>query len=159
MLVRLENGRQDRQRASEASRLQQVQGQTGFEVLHQIVRRCDQRNTLDKTTVCAALISNISDRDRRHRSASSEQWSGTPKKKLPRGYMSELDLETKETQFGKGGNGTHRGGGDSFWLKDGGRKRGTGQEERGNSDSRVVLEPCREGTHGSEVLEALERSG
>ena len=44
--------------------VQQVQGQRGFEALHLIVRRYDQRNTSDKNSAYAALISNISDRDR-----------------------------------------------------------------------------------------------
>ena len=44
--------------------VQQVQGQKGFEAWHLIVRRNDQRNTLERSSACAALISNISERDR-----------------------------------------------------------------------------------------------
>ena len=47
-------------------RVQQTQGQKGqkgFEVWHAIVRRYDQRNTSDKKSACAALITNISDKD------------------------------------------------------------------------------------------------
>ena len=44
--------------------LQQVQGQGGFEAWHMIVRRCHQRNTSDRSSAYAALISNISERDR-----------------------------------------------------------------------------------------------
>ena len=44
--------------------VQQVQGQRGFEAWHLIVRRYDQRNTSDRSSACAALISNISERDR-----------------------------------------------------------------------------------------------
>ena len=44
--------------------VQQVQGQRGFEAWHMIVRRYDQRNTSDRSSAYAALISNISERDR-----------------------------------------------------------------------------------------------
>ena len=44
--------------------VQQVQGQRGFEAWHLIVRRYDQSNTSDRSSACAALISNISERDR-----------------------------------------------------------------------------------------------
>ena len=44
--------------------VQQVQDQKGFEVLHMIVRRHDQKNTSDRSSANAALISNISERDR-----------------------------------------------------------------------------------------------
>ena len=44
--------------------VQQVQGPTGFEARHIIVRRHDQRNTSDRSSAYAALISNISERDR-----------------------------------------------------------------------------------------------
>ena len=44
--------------------VQQVQGQRGFEAWHLIVRRYDQRNTSDRSSACAGLISNISERDR-----------------------------------------------------------------------------------------------
>ena len=44
--------------------VQQVQGQRGFEAWHVIVRSYDQRNTSDRISAYAALISNISDRDR-----------------------------------------------------------------------------------------------
>ena len=44
--------------------VQQVQDQRGSEVWHTIVRRCDQRNTSDRSSAQAALISNISERDR-----------------------------------------------------------------------------------------------
>ena len=43
---------------------QQVEGQRGFEAWHLIVRRYDQRNTSDRSSAYAALISNISERDR-----------------------------------------------------------------------------------------------
>ena len=41
--------------------VQQVQGQRGFEAWHMIVRRYDQRNTSDRSSTYAALISNISE--------------------------------------------------------------------------------------------------
>ena len=44
--------------------VQQVEGQRGFEAWHLIVRRYDQRNTSDKSSAYAALISNITERDR-----------------------------------------------------------------------------------------------
>ena len=44
--------------------VQQVQGQRGFEPWHSIVKRSDQRNTSDRSSAYAALISNISERDR-----------------------------------------------------------------------------------------------
>ena len=44
--------------------VQQVEGQRGFEAWHLIVRRYDQRNTSDKSSAYAALVSNISERDR-----------------------------------------------------------------------------------------------
>ena len=44
--------------------VQQVQGQKGFEAWHLIVRRYDQKNTSDRSWAYAALISNISERDR-----------------------------------------------------------------------------------------------
>ena len=44
--------------------VQQTKGQKGFEAWHAIVRRYDQRNMSDKKSAYAALISNISDKDR-----------------------------------------------------------------------------------------------
>ena len=44
--------------------VQQLQGQRGFEAWHLIVRRYDQRNTSDRSSTDAALIRNISERDR-----------------------------------------------------------------------------------------------
>ena len=44
--------------------IQQLQRQRGFEAWHLIVRRFDQRNMSDKNSAYAALISNISERDR-----------------------------------------------------------------------------------------------
>ena len=44
--------------------VQQVQSQRGFETWHIIVRRYDQRKTSDRSSAYAALISNISERDR-----------------------------------------------------------------------------------------------
>ena len=44
--------------------VQQVQGQRGFEAWHLIVRRYDQRNTADRSSAYAALISNTNERDR-----------------------------------------------------------------------------------------------
>ena len=44
--------------------VQQIEGQRGFEAWHLIVRRYDQRNTSDKSSAYAALISNITGRDR-----------------------------------------------------------------------------------------------
>ena len=44
--------------------VQQVQSQRGFEAWHMTVRRNDQRNTPDRSSAHAALISNISERDR-----------------------------------------------------------------------------------------------
>ena len=44
--------------------VQQVQGQKRFEAWHLIVRRHDQRNTSDRSSAYAALISIISERDR-----------------------------------------------------------------------------------------------
>ena len=45
-------------------KVQQVQGQKGFEASHVIVRRYDQRKTSDRSSAYAALTSNISERDR-----------------------------------------------------------------------------------------------
>ena len=44
--------------------VQQVQGQRGFEAWHMIVRRYDHRNASDRSSACATLINNISERDR-----------------------------------------------------------------------------------------------
>ena len=44
--------------------VQQTRGQRGFEAWHAIVRRYDQRNMSDKNSAYAALISNISKKDR-----------------------------------------------------------------------------------------------
>ena len=44
--------------------IQQVEGQRGFEAWHLVVRRYDQRNTSDRSSAYAALISNITERDR-----------------------------------------------------------------------------------------------
>ena len=44
--------------------VQQAKGQKGFEEGRAIVRRCDQRNMSDTNFARAALISNISERDR-----------------------------------------------------------------------------------------------
>ena len=44
--------------------VQQVLGHRGFEASHLIVRRCDQRNTSERSSAYAALISSISERDR-----------------------------------------------------------------------------------------------
>ena len=44
--------------------IQQVEGQRGFQAWHLIVRRYDQRNTSDRSSANAALISNITERDR-----------------------------------------------------------------------------------------------
>ena len=44
--------------------VRQVQGHRGFEAWHMIVRRYDQRNTSDRSSAYAAMISNISERDR-----------------------------------------------------------------------------------------------
>ena len=44
--------------------VQQTRGQKGFEAWRAIVRRYDQRNTSDKKSAYAALISNFSERDR-----------------------------------------------------------------------------------------------
>ena len=44
--------------------MQQTTGQRGFEAWHGIVRRYDQRNMPDKNSAYAALISNISKKDR-----------------------------------------------------------------------------------------------
>ena len=43
---------------------QQTQGQKGCDAWRAIVRRYDQRNTSDKNSADAALISNISEKDR-----------------------------------------------------------------------------------------------
>ena len=45
-------------------KVQQTQGQKGFEAWHAIVRRYDQRKTSDTKSAYASLISNISERDR-----------------------------------------------------------------------------------------------
>ena len=45
-------------------KVQQTRGQKGFEAWHAIVRRYDQRNMSDKNSAYAALISNISEKDR-----------------------------------------------------------------------------------------------
>ena len=44
--------------------IQQVEGQRGFDAWNLIVRRYDQRNTSDRSSAYAALISNITERDR-----------------------------------------------------------------------------------------------
>ena len=44
--------------------VQQTKGQKGFEAWHAIVRRYDQRNMSDKSSAYAALVSNISEKDR-----------------------------------------------------------------------------------------------
>ena len=44
--------------------VQQTRGQRGFEAWHAIVRRYDQRKMPDKNSAYAALISNISEKDR-----------------------------------------------------------------------------------------------
>ena len=44
--------------------VQEVQGQRGFEAWHVIARRYGQRDTSDRSSASAALISNISERDR-----------------------------------------------------------------------------------------------
>ena len=44
--------------------VQRAQGPKGFEAWHRIVGRDDQRNRSDRSSACAALISNVSDRDR-----------------------------------------------------------------------------------------------
>ena len=44
--------------------VQRVQVQRGLEAWHMIVRRYDQRNTSDRSSAYAALISNITDCDR-----------------------------------------------------------------------------------------------
>ena len=44
--------------------VQQAQGQSGFEASHMIVGRYDQRNMSFRSSAYAALISNISERDR-----------------------------------------------------------------------------------------------
>ena len=44
--------------------MQQTRGQRGFEAWHAIVRRYDQRNMSDRNSAYAALISNISEKDR-----------------------------------------------------------------------------------------------
>ena len=41
-----------------------MQGHRGFEAWHLIVRRFDERNTSDRSLAYAALISNISERNR-----------------------------------------------------------------------------------------------
>ena len=44
--------------------VQQTRGQRGCEAWHATMRRYDQRNMTDKNSACAALISNISEKDR-----------------------------------------------------------------------------------------------
>ena len=44
--------------------MQQTRAQRGFGAWHAIVRRYDQRNLSDKKSAYAALISNISEKDR-----------------------------------------------------------------------------------------------
>ena len=44
--------------------VQQTKGQKGFEAWHAILRRYDQRNMSDKSSTYAALMSNISEKDR-----------------------------------------------------------------------------------------------
>ena len=51
--------------ANEPPRIvQQTRGQRGFEAWHAIVRRYDQRNMSDKKSAYAALLRNISEKDR-----------------------------------------------------------------------------------------------
>ena len=57
--------------------VQEVQGQKGFEAWHLIGRRYDQRNTSDRSSKYAALISNISERDRAKDVENSEAKHGT----------------------------------------------------------------------------------
>ena len=45
-------------------RVQQTKGQKGFDAWHALVPRYDQRNVSDKNSAYAALISNISEKDR-----------------------------------------------------------------------------------------------
>ena len=45
-------------------RVQQTRGQKGLEAWHATVRRNDQRNLSDTNSVCAAMISNIYERER-----------------------------------------------------------------------------------------------
>ena len=59
-----------------------VQGQKGFEVWHQIVRIHDQRNTSDKHSPCAALVSNIVDMTERKTRSTSKTSSGRSSRKL-----------------------------------------------------------------------------
>ena len=51
--------------------VQQTRGQRGFEAWPAIVRRYDQRNMSDKNSAYAALMSNISEKDREQRTRSS----------------------------------------------------------------------------------------
>ena len=50
--------------AQDDNKFNKCRVQRGFEAWHMIVRRYDQRNTPDRSSACAALISNISERDR-----------------------------------------------------------------------------------------------
>ena len=45
-------------------KVQKMEGQSGVEAWHLVVRRHDQRNTFDRSSAYAALISNITERDR-----------------------------------------------------------------------------------------------
>ena len=71
--------------------MQQTKGQQGFEAWHATVRRCDRRNRSDKNSAYAALISNISERDR---AKDVEQFDG-----ILRTFINEMNKF--ENRFGK----------------------------------------------------------
>ena len=66
--------------------VQQVQGQRGLEAWHLIVRRYDQRNTSDRSSAYAALISNISERGRAN---DVEQFDDIPRNSINETNMHE----------------------------------------------------------------------
>ena len=70
--------------------VQETKGQKGFEAWHAVVRRYDQRNMSDKNSAYAALISNISEKDR----AKEEQFDD-----ILRTFSNEMDKF--ENIFGK----------------------------------------------------------
>ena len=71
--------------------VQQTKGQKGFEAWHAIVRRYDQRNMSDKSSAYAALISNISEKDR---AKDVEQFDD-----ILRTFTNEMNMF--ESRFGK----------------------------------------------------------
>ena len=65
-----------------------------------IVRRCDQRNTSDRSSAYAALISNISERDR---AKDVEQYDG-----ILRNFLNETTKVWQNSRRRKGDSGSEK---------------------------------------------------